>query len=334
MGIELIHADGNLRELEEVTAFTRFDASLSTERTEDNDWMIELPEKVWKNLPIEKGHYLYIPGTEWGGPAERISHIGKDGTVRVYGACWRGLLARKVISPPPGQTHLVISSTEANSAAASLLGDWNSSLFSVSENDSGLTCSASIRYRTLEEAIYMLLGSQGTLDISFSDGTAALECLPVRDLSDSVELSGDYDAVLTSESSSRIYNHIIALGRGEMLDRTVLELWLLPDGSVTSDPGAEGVPSPGELSTILYDYPAVESEDELRSAAAKKLKSSGGSDSLGLELKTYDGSLRLGDIVSVRDALTGMSSSLSVTGIELKITSDGLTVTYSSGSKS
>ena len=328
MGIELIHADGQLRELEEITALCRFDAQLSTDPDGDNDWMIELPESVWKKQPLEKGHYLYIPGTEWGGPAERVSNIGRDGTVRVYGTCWRGLLARKVISPPAGQTHLVITNTEANSALASLLGRWGGGLFTVSQADSGLVCSASLRYRTLIESAYMLLNPGGTLSISFGGGAVSLGCLPVRDLSESVELSQDYSAVLDSDSTARKFNHIIALGQGEMLERTVIELWLLPDGAVTDDPSAEGVPPEASLSTILYDYPAVESADELRAEAARKLRAAAGSDSLELELFDYDSSLRLGDMVSARDSLTGMAARLAVSGTLLRLTADGISLRH------
>lgn len=328
MGLELIHADENFRELEEIVSFCRFDAQISSDDEEDNDWMIELPESVWKKMPLEKGHYLYIPGTEWGGPAERVCHIGRDSVVRVYGTCWRGLLSRKVICPPAGQTHLVISDTEANDALSSLLGVWGGGLFAVSQSDSGLICSASLRYRTLIESAYMLLGSQGAMSISFEGGHVTLCCMPVRDLSESVELSQEYNAVLSSESAARKYNHIIALGQGEMLDRTVIELYLLPDGRVTGDPSAEGVPSETELSTILYDYSAVESEDELRSAAARKLREAAASDSLELELFDYDNSLRLGDIVSAKDELTGMSSRLTVTGTLLKLTADGITLRH------
>ncbi len=134
--------------------------------------------------------------------------------------------------------------------------------------------------------------------------------------------------MLNTESSSRKYNHVIALGQGEMLERTVVELWLLPDGSVTDDPAAEGVPAEEEYSTLLYDYSAVESEDELRRAAAKKLRGAAGSDSLELELFDYDGSLRLGDIVSAKDELTGMTARLSVSGTLLKLTAGGVSLRH------
>ena len=47
-----------------------------------------------------------------------------------------------------------------------------------------------------------------------------------------------------------------------------------------------------------------------------------------MELYDYDGSLALGDIVSVRDNLTGMTASLGVTGINLRLEPDGMTVRH------
>lgn len=329
MDVELIHADSDMRELRQMTFFSRFDAELSLDEADDNSWMLELPEQLWAVEPVLEGHYIYISGTEWGGPVERVSHICADGTVRLYGACWRGLLARRVICPEAGQTHRVVTGTEANAALAELLGQWGGGLFAVSEEDSGLICSASLRYRTLLDSAYALLGDSGRLEITFDEGHALLRCLPVRDLSELIELSQDYDARITSERTSRKYNHIIALGGGEMLERTVIELYALSDGSMTDDPDADGVPDENELSTLLYDYSAVESDDELRRAAVKKLRSAAAADSMEIELYDYDGTLMPGDIVSVRDDVTGMATRMAIRGTVLKITEDGVTVEHS-----
>ena len=328
MDIELIHADSEMRELRQIIFFTRFDAELSLDDSGDNTWMLELPDSLWSVEPVLEGHYIYICGTEWGGPVERVSHICDDGVVRLYGTCWRGLLARRVICPPSGQTHRSISSVEANEAVAALLGQWGNELFTVSDEDCGLICSAELRYRTLFDSAEMLLGDAGILAITFDAGHAVLRCLPVRDLSEQIELSQDYDARITSDRSVRRYNHIIALGGGEMLERTVIELYVLPDGTITDDPDDEGVPTEAELSTLLYDYSAVESDDELHRSAVRKLREAGAESGMEIELYDYDSSLMLGDIVSVRDDLTAMTARLAIRGSVLKVTADSVSVTH------
>ncbi|MBQ4313438.1 MAG: hypothetical protein IJC18_04425, partial [Clostridia bacterium] len=213
MGIELICADENFRELCEITEFTQFDAVASLDAEEgSNDYMLELPVSAWQSMPIRTGYYIYIEGSEWGGPVERVRHSSTDGTVRIYGTTWRGMLSRHIVCPEAGQTHVSIQSQEANAAVSALLSGWRSELFAVSGEYSAVTCSASIRYRPLLEALYTMLDGVGRLCIAFSGGKAALSVQPVRDRTDEVELSQDYEAKIVSDDRARIYNHIIALG--------------------------------------------------------------------------------------------------------------------------
>ena len=97
--MELIHADANLIEQQSLLDFKLWDvvSGLSSEY-ESNDFELTVPETVWLNHPIVKGDFIYEPGTEWGGRVEGIRHVESD--VQLTGPTWRGLLARKIISPP------------------------------------------------------------------------------------------------------------------------------------------------------------------------------------------------------------------------------------------
>ncbi len=330
--MELIHADENMNELCDIREFTRFDGALSVRSGEDNDWMLELPEGIWERCPVRTGHYIYIVGTEWGGPVERVRHTGSERTVRVYGSCWRGLLDRLIVCPPDGESHLTINSMEGNAALALLLDGWGAPLISVSQEDSGLTASAGIRYRTLLEAAAMMLGDSGRLAVTFDGVNVRLCCLPISDLSAEVELSQDYEAHITSEDCGVKYNHIIALGRGELQERTRVELWRLPDGTITDNAAAEGIPPKSLLSTMLYDYSSVESEQELRSAAEKQLRKADAQSSMEIELTGTDTQLELTDIASVRDTVTGMTAALSVIQKQLILSADGVRLVHKLGS--
>ena len=92
--MELIHADHNLIEKQSLTDLYQWDlvAGLSNEY-EDNDFELSIPIKIWDECKIEKGHFLYEPGAEWGGRVELIHHI--DNMIKLGGPTWRGLLARK-----------------------------------------------------------------------------------------------------------------------------------------------------------------------------------------------------------------------------------------------
>ena len=322
----LIHADGSFVELAEVCEFESFSAALSASSDNDSDWELTLPSGAWSRCPILTGHYIYIDGSEWGGPVERVSHVSSEDRVRVSGTCWRGLLRRRVISPPAGQTHYILEESEANAAIASLLREWNHPLFAAVGEDSGIVCSARLRYAPLLDALDDVLGEAGgRLSAVFSGGQVTLRALPSRDMSDEVELSQEYDAKIKTVSSARIYNHILALGRGEMLERQVVELWLLPDGSLTGDRSL--LPPGSPVSTLLYDYPAVESPEELERAARRRLLSHAGEQSMEIETAEPVG-LELTDTAAVRDTLTGMTALLRVTAQELTVSPSGVSLIH------
>lgn len=333
MDLRLIHADSDFCEKGEITEYEQFDAVVSLNTSENsNDWMLELNAEIWSRDPILAGDYIYVENSEWGGRADRVRHNTADNTVMIYGACWRGMLSHKVVCPPSGSTHAVIQQQEANSAIACLLGSWRSDLFSVSEEQSGITCAASIRYRTLSDAIYNMLDSAlARLEVCFSNAAVTLCAKPIRDRSSEIELSQDYEARIISDSSAAEYNHIIALGRGEMLDRMICELWLLSDGTITADSSVEGVPEENECSTMLYDYSSVESLEDLEKAARDKLRAAAAVNNMEFELYGYDTELELTDIVSVRDQLTGMTAQLRVLEKNLNISSSGVTIKHKLG---
>lgn len=129
--MELIHADSSLTELQILTEFDAYEAiSGLGYKYSDNDFELQIPESIWLTQPIDDGHYLYQLGSEWGGPVENLEHVGT--TVKCSGPTWRGMLARKIISPPSGQAYKTITAMEANLAIAALIGTSFGSLFTVS----------------------------------------------------------------------------------------------------------------------------------------------------------------------------------------------------------
>lgn len=330
MGLELIYADSSFCEQGVITDFNSFEAVLSLEASEeDNDYHLALPEKVWRGMKISLGEYVYIPGTQWGGPVTDIRHSGSEGTVDIYGICWRGMLCRKIICPPEGETHLVLKKVEANEVIGSLIGQWQNGLFSVEQKPSGILCSGSLRYRNaLESLIYLFENSQARLNISFENGKVALGACAVNDHSADLEFSNEYDADIVCAAQCEKANHLIALGRGQLLERSIIEIWRLPNGSITTDPTEPGVPQESEYNTILYDYSGVEDDEQLLEAAKKKLRSAAAKNSMEVELYAEDTELELTDLVSARDTLTGTSRVLKVSGKEIKINSNGISVIY------
>ncbi len=327
--MELIYADSDFNEIGEISCFVRFDAQVGL-RTEnqDNDFEVCMHESVWAESPIQCGYYIYSPGTQWGGRVDKIVHSVSDERVRLYGTCWRGLLERFAVVPESGETHVVVTETEANAMLSELLGT-APSYISVSTEDSGILCSGSIRYKSLLYAAETLLGAQGArLNVSFENGQITIGAEYISDHTGEIEFSQEYDSSLVSTHQGEMYNHLIALGQGTLEERDIIELWRLPSGTITNDSTASGIPEADELSTYIYDYSGVESSSALDEAARRKLSELGENKKLEISIGSNDVCLELGDKAGARDLLTGMTATLTVTAIRLVIEENSVLVTH------
>lgn len=327
--MELIYADEELNEIGEIPCYIKFDAQigLSTEN-QDNDFELSMHENVWAELGIQCGYYIYAPDTCWGGRVDKLVHSVSDERVRIYGTCWRGLLERFGVVPESGDTHVVIAETEANDMLARLLKNAPSHIV-VSAEDSGITCSGSIRYKSVLSAAETLLSQQNArLNVSFDSGMITVGAEPVADHSGEIEFSQEYDSSLVSTKQGEMFNHIIALGQGRLEERDIVELWRLPSGTITNDGTAADIPSAEKLSTYIYDYSGVESSSALEEATRRKLAELGEIKRLEISIGSSDVCLELGDRAGARDLLTGMTASLTVTAIRLVVEENSVLLTH------
>lgn len=327
--MELIHADSLLNEIGFVRDLVGFDAEISQDINadlSDNTFELIVGEDVWESNPILTGHYVYADGTEWGGRVEGIKHSTKSGQLVLTGPTWRGMLFRKVIEPDTGEAYKTVTAMDANAMLTELIDLNMTILFSVSTESSGISVTGSWRYENLLTGIERVLAEYGlALRITYNSSIkrAVLSAEPVEDLSETIDLSQDYGADLVSISGGYgAYNHVIALGSGELADRTVLHLYRLSDGTITTTaPAWAGTPD--DIVTN-YDYPNAEDATKLLQDATKKLQGYAKPDSVSISTAEID--LELGDTVSARDRLTGMVAIATVYGKILKLDERGETI--------
>lgn len=324
--MELIHAGEGLSEIRELTVFGQWDlvSSLKSDLT-GNDFELSVSESIWLENPILKNHFLYEPSTEWGGRVEGVRHVGSE--IKLSGLTWRGMLARKIIQPPFGQSYFTVSGVDANEALGLMVGDTLGSLFEASSESSGITVSGSFKYANLLTAITKLLTPHNArLNISFENNKVVLSAALVRDLTDSTELSQDYYGRLETEQSTvAAYNHIIALGSGSGINRQVVHLYR-SDSGVISDAPITGI----EDKQIVFDYPNAEDLDDLTEKATDEFDKYLPVENITIDLsQIQDGNL--GDIVGGRDYVTGMSISKPISQI-IRTVKDGIeTIQYTAG---
>jgi len=319
--MELIHADEGRSELGYVRDLEGFDAEISARPDASeagNSWRLDIGADLWQKRPINLGHFLYIPETEWGGPVEKISHNTRTGVISLSGCTWRGMLGRQVICPEDGKAYRMFEETPADKMARELITEALGELFSVPKQGAA-TVSASYRFEPLLRGLQRTLNSYGlALDLHYSSAArmVAVRIRPVIDYAGNIDLSQDYGMdMVTSAGSLMGYNHLIALGRGELTERTVLRLYRLDDGSITGE-------RPDWAGTIkeraqVYDYSSAETEEELRKGAVARLQEYGQVTSLELDTEALEIPVKLGDIVGARDRVTGMI---------LKMNSSGMTI--------
>ena len=103
-----------------------------------NDYQLTVPLEDWNRAGYQKGYQIFIPGTEYGGKIQNIQTQDNSDTAVLSGDIWRGMLLKKIIEPPKGEDYLTVSG-EANQILRQVVGERFGALFSVSDQDSGVT---------------------------------------------------------------------------------------------------------------------------------------------------------------------------------------------------
>ncbi len=328
--MDLIHADANLVEIGYITEIDKYDAEISQEtdlQIENNSFSLTVPDIYWERSPILTGHHIYVPGTEFGGKVELIRHSTALQQITVSGVTWRGALYRKIIEPPPGEAYKVITG-EANAKIAELIGAKLGTNVDVSTAASGITVNRQFRYTNLLIGIYLMLAEQGAaLEVQYDQvlKRVVLSAAAVTDYSNTIDLSQDYgvNMVATMGGYDR-YNHIIALGAGELLDRDILHVYRNDNGGLTTTPPAWAGTEKDHVT--IYDYSNPETIEELQKGAEKRLLEIVPLRQVEIDPQIAGLDLKLGDIVGARDRLTGMAGTATVVGKILTMNSTGIRV--------
>lgn len=326
--MELIHADDTMNELRIIEYVNQWDVTSSfADDPDEQDFELSITEDVWLENPILRGHYIYETGTEYGGRVFGINHVGK--VIKVVGRTWRGMLIDKVVQPPSGSAYKTITAVEANTAIADLLGTSFGPLIVASTAASGITVSGEFRYQTLLYCLHRMLDdADARLKIEFDSGVVTLSAVEIEDLSADEEFSQDFSAnIRSSMDNTMAYNHIIALGSGELTARTVVELYRQSDGTINTTP----LTSDMDDRQIVLDYPNAESTDELTKKATELLNGDYRPDESVEVDVPEDQELNLGDIVGGRDYITGLAISAQVIQIIRTVNRDGVSVQYKVG---
>lgn len=315
--MDLILADKNRKE---IRVLQEMDVDIDLGDTNDFELVASVDD--WSG-DIQMGCYIYIPDTEFGGMIGELESSTAENQIYVRGDCWRGILARKIIEPSSGQDYKTVSG-ELNEIINNLVVDAGiNDLFSVSEEDTEVSVTFQFdRYCTLLAGVEKMLASKGyRLEIAYIQrnvpeiGYVRLSAVPIVDYSNTKEISQDNNLDFVATDYKRGINHLICLGKGDLKDRLVRHLYVQKDGAIGTAKYYSGL----NERTATYDYGSAE-EQELVESGTEKLKELMDKKSFKANIRDdVELDMQLGDTISGRDYITGISVKKPIIGKILTI---------------
>lgn len=295
-----------------------------------NDFEVTIAVSDYDTERVGYGCRIFAPGTEYGGIIGDIESISGTRKVALRGRTWRGMLQYKVVEPPAGQDHLVLSG-ELNTAIRTLIGDRFGDLMVIPEVDTGITIKSwqVDRYVTLYDALQKLVSNYGCrLQIQYAQpegleyGYVTVQAVPIVDYSEQLEYSQEEGIYVTVRDCRNGVNHLVCVGEGEKQDRVVLHLYVQKNGTIGKKQYYTGL---NEISAV-YNYSSAEA-DKLEEDGTKRLKELQNYKKCEMTIDNAD--LEIGDIVAGYDAVTNTQVIKPVIQKILKIQDGKATIDYS-----
>ena len=256
---------------------------------------------TFSGVDLGGGELLYIDGTEYGGIIDSVESRTDSDLVQYKGRTWHGMLAYKVITPPPGQTHYTVSGDANTCIQAVITKVGLGAVLSTPGTSSGITVSTYqfARFIDAYTGLRNMLASVGAkLCMSREGGTTVCWAEAVDVITD--EADSDL-AEFGIGLNHRVLNHLVCAGEGEMLDRVVVDLYADASGNVSNVQTFMGV----DEIAAYYNYTGADLA-ELTSEGTKRLKESQSAGSIEIDVHGT-GEWRVGDIIEGRDNRTGVT---------------------------
>lgn len=288
--------------------------------SDENDFALTVAQE---NHVAQAGCCIYIQGTEYGGLIDAITSDTGTKEVTYSGRTWHGLLNSKILEPDSSKDYLVVSG-DANAVLTDLISRMGlTSLFAADPNVSAITISnyQFDRYIAGYDGIRKMLASEGAKLHMEHDGTnVVLSAMPIVDYTqDGVD--SDQMTLNVKQTKNKV-NHLICLGSGELADRTVVHLYADESGQISQKQTFTGI---DEYATT-YEYPNVESDEDLLAEGTKRLEELLQQDELSVDLTESDDLYDIGDVVGATDNITGISIAVPISKKIVRIEGGYVTV--------
>ena len=315
--------------------------------TDENDFECKV---AVQDHCCEAGYFIFVDGTEYGGIVDSVQIDTENNEVTYFGRTWHGILASKIILPlQSGEktSLLTLATSDANGSLVDkylkISGDAGkciqfildrcglSSLFRVaSEPDTAVISGYQFhRYTDAYTGICKMLKSAGQkLRISLKDGMAELWYAKQYDFSQDDEFTPDGLSFVLRKKYNTV-NHLICLGQGELADRMVVHLYADQSGNISRTQTLTGKDEYAQT----FDYPNVESEEELINSGTDQLKTLWAQNELSISFDPVDDVYDLGDIVGAYDNVTKTAVAAEIIKKIVTVKNGITTISYKVGEK-
>lgn len=277
---------------------------------------------------IDAGSYVYFDGSECGGIVDALKDNLKRGesTLTYSGRTWHGMLADKILEPDKGKDYLTVSGT-ASSVIGSLISrvGLDAVFDAVDSPTAGAQTIKSYqfdRYTDCYTGLRKMCAASGLkLRLAYASGKVRIWAEPAAHYGDSIDSDLiDFDATRTWRKP----NHLIGLGKGDLAARTVVHWYADAKGNVSQSQSLKGV---DEIAQV-YDYSNAETA-ELNQKTREKLQELQSEGDVKVTVRddanvVFD----VGDTVTARDNLTGITVNASITKKIVKVSGGVLSVDY------
>lgn len=308
---------------QEVGFLTDFDLDLEVGGSNDFEVGTTADEKI-----MDIGWRIYANGTEYGGIISKIDVDTASNRIAYSGQTWRGILGNYIITPPANSNsdYLIVSGNVSTIISGFISNFGIDSLYSVAASAATVANYQFDRYCTLLTGIDKMLKSVGyRLNVSCSNGEIELKPMQIHDYSNELEYSQDSNINFRVKDNQNGVTHLICLGKGELHERTVINLYLQQNGTIGTTPYYTGLNNRSQV----YDYPNAESTTELDKYGRERFEEL--LNSKNLEMTIEDIAVELGDIVGGRERITGVHMSEPITHKIIKATDSSLKISYKVG---
>ena len=277
---------------------------------------------------IDAGAYIYVDGSECGGVVDAMEDQLTSGvsTLTYSGRTWHGVLANKILEPDRGKDYLTVSGT-ASTVIGSLISrvGLDGVFDAVDSPTAGAQTIKSYQFDRYVDAYSglrkMCAASGLKLRLAYASGKVRVWAEPAAHYGDSIDSDLiDFDATRTWRKP----NHLIGLGKGDLAARVVVHWYADAKGNVSQSQSLKGV----DEITQVYDYSNAETA-ELNQKTREKLQELQSEGDVKVTVRddanvVFD----VGDTVTARDNLTGITVNASITKKIVKVSGGVLSVDY------